>query len=407
MTTALIMLSLILFGGVAWRDLRFATVTLFGVLPSYLVRFSLGPVPTTLLECFVIILLAVWLAKHHGWRTSLRSLGLLRVPLLLGLAAACFAAAQAPDVFAALGILKAYYIEPALMVLLLVSTFRARRDWYALLGALLVSGTVVALLGIMQYATSLGIPSPWNLELRITSVFDYPNAVGLFLAPLLSAAVVAFFATKLPSYRVGLAIAGFFIAAAIALAQTEAAIIAVPAALTATFLISTAPKTKKWLVTTAVIVLAIVPVLLLPIVRKKITLGDVSGQARLAMWHETMRFLGDHWLLGAGLSGYPSLIASYHDASFFEIFQYPHNIFLNIWVELGALGIIAFILGVAAAGRIIARHRGDAAMLAVCAALLTMGIHGLVDVPFFKNDLAMLNAGFLAALVTLPTLKKT
>ncbi len=409
MTTVAILAILAAFGLLAYSNFRRALTFLFALLPTYLIRFSLGPVPTTLLEGFVLILVAMWLVRRLTIPPSHRppiALGMLRVPLVLGLAAACFAAAVAPDVFAALGILKAYYVEPALVLLMCVSTFSHKDDWADAFAALCASGVVVSLIGIAQYVTGLGIPSPWNVERRVTSVFDFPNAVGLFLAPILSALIVVAISYRraLPvRMRVCAILAAALMAVAIVLAQTEAAIIAVPAALVVTFLFSRAPRTAKAAVVAAALALAILPTVLLPVIRKKIFLGDVSGQARLAMWHETLRFLAEHPLVGAGLSGFPTAIAPYHDATFYEIFQYPHTLLLNIWVELGLLGVIVLAIVSVQIVRIAVRHRTDAAVLAAFAALVTMAVHGLVDVPFFKNDLAMLTVGFLAALIAFST----
>jgi O-antigen ligase len=61
-------------------------------------------------------------------------------------------------------------------------------------------------------------------------------------------------------------------------------------------------------------------------------------------WQEAVNLLKDHWLFGAGLNNYQTLMIQYHQITWLEIFLYPHNIFLNFWVELGLLGLIVFIL---------------------------------------------------------------
>lgn len=109
--------------------------------------------------------------------------------------------------------------------------------------------------------------------------------------------------------------------------------------------------------------------------------------------------LADNPLLGAGLNGYPTALAPYHDATFYEIFQYPHNIFLNVWSELGLLGLTGLIIGAVLIARTTWRRKNDVLVLAFSAALLVMLIHGLVDVPFFKNDLAILTGFLLVGMV--------
>ena len=109
--------------------------------------------------------------------------------------------------------------------------------------------------------------------------------------------------------------------------------------------------------------------------------------------------LKDRPLQGAGLGGYPTIFEPYHDAKLYEIFQYPHNVILNFWVEMGLFGVIAFLWLALVTGKLAWQRRNDPFVLAAFAALLTMAIHGLVDVPFFKNDLAVLTVFFMAMML--------
>ena len=109
--------------------------------------------------------------------------------------------------------------------------------------------------------------------------------------------------------------------------------------------------------------------------------------------------LADHPYLGAGLNGYPVALAPYHDATFYEIFQYPHNVILNVWCELGLLGLIGFFGCVLFITHFAWQNKKDPWVLACAAALLTMLIHGMVDVPFMKNDLVILTVLFFVAMV--------
>ena len=42
---------------------------------------------------------------------------------------------------------------------------------------------------VLQWLTGYGIPAPWNvggIDVRVTSIFEYPNAVGLLAAPIVA-----------------------------------------------------------------------------------------------------------------------------------------------------------------------------------------------------------------------------
>ena len=107
--------------------------------------------------------------------------------------------------------------------------------------------------------------------------------------------------------------------------------------------------------------------------------------------------LRDHPIFGAGLSGFAQVMAPYHPPPQPACCPliYPHMIVLNFWAVLGLLGLAAFtwltVLGFRQA--LIGARRGTgflgAVPLGVCLALVTIVVHGLVDVPFFKNDLSL------------------
>ncbi|MFA5947227.1 MAG: O-antigen ligase family protein [Patescibacteria group bacterium] len=402
----LAVLVLLSFAYLTYRDFKLALVILLALLPTYLIRFSIGPVPTTLLECLVLVILGFWFFKEKGRMLEfLRSLGPYRVPMLLLLASSCFAVVVEPDTFAALGIWKAYFIEPFLLFFVFRSTFTARKDWERAFFAL--GGTVVALslFALVQRATGLGIPAPWDIELRATSFFDFPNALGLFVAPIVTAAVVyasCFGHPLAMNRRITAIVIAVFGLLACFLSQTEAVFVAIPSALLIVLMFSTAPLKIKAYIGSAVLLIGFACFMFVPTVHEKLLLQDISGQARLAQWHETTTYLKSHWLTGAGLAGYPTAIKPYHDGRIFEIFQYPHNILLNFWVELGLLGVIALLGFIVSTSRVTLMRRGDVFTLMAFGALATMVIHGLVDVPFFKNDLAILTVAMLAMTLAPP-----
>jgi O-antigen ligase len=121
-----------------------------------------------------------------------------------------------------------------------------------------------------------------------------------------------------------------------------------------------------------------------------------SVDSRIELWTDTLRLLRARPLLGAGLSGFADRITPYYThfhtaANFID----PHNIVLNFWVETGLLGLLAFawILGAA----VVSTARGWVTLpagwrpyqLGVLLAMAAVVVHGLVDVPYFKNDLSL------------------
>ncbi|MBI4592384.1 O-antigen ligase family protein, partial [Candidatus Uhrbacteria bacterium] len=409
------------FAILTWSDLHKGLFLLVAVLPSYLLRTEIFGFPTTLLELLVITFLVIWLIKrgHEQW-FSIKLSATHLLPLLI-VTVATVSLFVAPDRLAALGIWKAYFFEPILLFFVL--KYELSQGGFSgsrLFQSLSLCALVLSLIVIFQWLTGMGIPIPWDIERRVTSVFDYPNALGLFLGPIVVIAVLHLchperakraegsqvspssrslhFARLWPGFgRDDKKLFWFMVTVlsitAIILAQSEAAIVSI----VATLLITGFLNQKTRIFSSSFLVLFVFFVFLFPPLLTKLILQDYSGSVRLSQWSETIDMLRDHWFFGAGLSGYPTVFEPYHQATHFEIFQYPHNIILNIWVELGLLGLVGFgwlIYSVLSSLRgdpskgstkqsskiasltSVARNDGMIAFFA----LLQMTVHGLVDV---------------------------
>ena len=166
------------------------------------------------------------------------------------------------------------------------------------------------------------------------------------------------------------------------LAKSDGGLIAIAAAVMVTLFLK--KKTRR--IAVAIALISLVATFAIPQLGQKvgdqILFREWSGKVRLVMWDETVAMLRSRPIFGAGLGAFPVMIAPYHVATWMEVFQYPHNILLNLWSETGLLGLIAFGLILFTWWR-----RGRTLALPMIAAIL---VHGIVDVPYFKNDLAVL-----------------
>ncbi len=435
----LLTLSLSAFAWLSVKHFRIALALFFALLPTYLIRFSIGPLPTTFLElCFWIVFGAWILKKIYGSRvkpgmteahlttsnaaqnnnkqnSQIVMPDLIRHPsfsytvliIFIILSLTSLLIVPYEHLFASVGLWRAYLLEPFLCGWMLLDVLRDEQQKIRTFLSLTFSAFILATLGIVQYVTRLGIPAPWDIERRITSVFDYPNALGLFLAPLLSTLLVFGISTwkerrsNEKMFVVGAAVACFL---TILLAKTEAALVAIPASLFIAFLISPHPLKKQKIASAVLATITLIAAFSFSPVREKLLLQDFSGQVRRSQWKEAFTLLTDHPLAGAGFGYYPELLRSYHHDWQYEIFQYPHNVVLNVWVELGILGVGGGVLGVVILIGKTWKRRNDPLVLAAATALLTMCIHGLVDVPFFKNDLAMMTVFFVIVVMCDPEL---
>lgn len=398
----LLIVSVGCFAALAWRDRRHGLFFLAAAVPTYLLRFSIGPVPFTLLEALILALVAVW-AVRGKWRHAKS----IPRPWVYGagglIAAATLATVVAPDLRAALGALKAYFVEPILLFLVAATSLKTADDRRSLLAWFVAGAVFASLVGMFQFVTGAGLPVPWDLERRVTGPFPYPNALGLYAGPAtIIAAVLA--AQEAGRARMAWTIAALLCFVGIVLAQSEAAVGSVVAVL---FVASLFSRTlRRFTVPAAIAGLLLIAVIapLRNIAVQKLTLHDTSGNVRRLQWSETWEMLKSRPIVGAGLNGYPATLMPFHHRPDIEIFQYPHTIVLNVWTELGLAGLAAcagiFALVFAAARRAWRDHGRETAGVAVLVAFSGMLIHGLVDVPYFKNDLSALTWLLLALLCT-------
>lgn len=408
----------LLFSFLSWRRPLLAIGLILAFLPSYLIRFTLWFVPTTLLEIMILILFISWLIKEltsspsflilfhkekkETEKISLSSSGFTKWLIALWLLVATFSVFVSSDLRTASGIWKAYFVEPILFLLVFIDSVKTKKDLNLILCALGFSTFYLSVFAIYQKFTGFAIPNPyWQAEAtrRVTSFFEYPNALGLYLGPIIVLYLgqlilkirLLDFKNSIINHIFSLFIV-FSSILAIVFARSEGAWAGVLAGLFFLFFFG-------WNKKRALIILLIFVLILfaLPFSRNYIlpllTFQDESGPIRLSMWKEALQMLKDNLLFGAGLAGYQSKVASYHQAKHIEIYLYPHNIFLNFWSELGLGGLIIFLLIIInffKQGFKIYSQQTALYALPVIAAMVCLLVHGLVDVPYFKNDLSVI-----------------
>jgi putative inorganic carbon (HCO3(-)) transporter len=413
MNSIVLTLFCLLFAYLAWKRPVWAIAFICAFLPSYLIRFKLGwfipslseGVPMTLLEAMILILFAMWLIKQViGLRFKVSGSS-WHWPILAWVAVATIAMFVSPNLRAAAGIWKAYFIEPILLLIVFVSVIQKKKDLRLVFCALGFSALYLSITAIRQKIIGVGYSSleawPDVKIVRATGLFVHPNFLGLYLGPL----VVLGLGQIITSFKKHLLFTLYCLLftvlslLAIVFARSEGALLGIIVG--AIFLGLLCRPTRKWtlvgLVILIILISTIVP--LRSFVIEKITLQDFSGQIRLNTWRETFQMLKVRPFFGAGLAGYQTIMEKYHQFFFskelpitLEIHPYPHNIFLSIWSELGLLGLLVFLwILIKFFKQGFKLKIGNWKLkIAIMASMVAIIVHGLVDTPYFKNDLSVL-----------------
>lgn len=376
---------------------------------AYVLRGDVLGIPFTTLELSIVAMIVVYLGEKAWLHESLPDPRREQYfwPVTLLLVAAALGVAFAADHRAAAATWKAYFLEPALTAYVVADCLRTRFDLERFIGGLFISGIIVSVFNILVFMFAVGVHRPHLVDLPPVVIYSTHNAIGLFIGPLLAIALVLLL-DGTPSERFRAAFFVVFAAPAFILSFSRGAWLGLVAALVFVSLTQ-----RRQLQFAIALVLAGVVALVVPPFRRRILVEFDPNDpfntvnSREHIWSASVRMLtsGRHIVTGAGLSGFKHEIARFKAVGGYGVDQmYPHNIFLNFWSETGLLGLVAFIwLAVSwsreTASALRRRSALHAYYLGLAAASITILVHGLFDVPFFKDDLAFLTVALLGVQV--------
>ncbi|HEX7456571.1 MAG TPA: O-antigen ligase family protein [Candidatus Nanoarchaeia archaeon] len=336
-------------------------------------------------------------------------------PLVIFLVVSIFSVFISPNLQAAAGVWKAYFIEPALLFIVILDLSLAKKsvNWVVL--PLILSGLWLSVLAIGESIFKVDPFSPESIAIdRVTGVFNNPNALGLYLGPLFAVGL-GFLAETIKNKKSSLQKRSLILFLIVALASFLATIYLSKSrgasaglvllllffgALTIfTHLPEILKRLSRWLFFLLLAFFLIISLLGFVnidrfVLKKHAGFGESVG-SRLCIWQATRQMLFDKPILGAGLSGFPEIYPSYTTCEPYS-YQYPHNIFLNFWTELGIGGLLVFFWVVSRYWSVLVGRRDNFLAVGLLAVMVYTFIHGLVDVPYFKNDLSSQFWVFLA-----------
>ncbi|MEI6627570.1 MAG: hypothetical protein WCL61_03170, partial [bacterium] len=287
METVLILVYLLVFGTLAWRKTTWALYLITALLPTYLIRFDLWRVPLTILEGMILSLFIITLVqKKIDWLKIRQNIFFWPIIALLLIATVQIFVSK--EVIGAMGIWKAYFIEPILFLMIVISNIKNNILLTRVINALGISVWYLSLIGIWQKFSAFGVPDAFlntnGTTDRIVSVFGYPNALGLYLAPIVMLYSFWFWqkgSITSKAWRLLTVILGL---SAIILAQSEGAMAAIVAIWAIALIIC--KKTRWWALATGFI--GSIGLWFLPSIAAelvyKIGLLDYSGFIRRLIW---------------------------------------------------------------------------------------------------------------------------
>ena len=367
------------------RFSRWMLIVTVGALPLYVVRWHYGPLPTTLLETLILITLATYVVAR--WREG----GIPRpvrtpydIPIVLLIVAATIAVFLPPDHRAALGLYRAFFIEPVLIFYVAVDVLRGEQYLRRAVVSFAIGSSVLAILNIAAAAYAL-MHHTFHIGGAPNAVYGDANYVAMYLEPPVAFAIAVLLFDRKPMWRwLGaswLAITGL----ALLLTLSKGAYLALIVLGVVVIL-----RLRRWMLPllAGLVVLAVL-ISRVPLVAQRIATSENSLVGRFQIYGATIRSMQDHWLFGWGIGGWDYIYRRKTPQ------PYPHDIWLTFWVELGLIGVIAFAIiffGLLWRGWRALPKTEDfyrVGLWGVLGALVLWGVHGLADTPYWKNDMAV------------------
>ncbi len=433
-------------------NLRLAVLLLPLFFPAYLLKFDVGGIPFPLIEVFIYGTFLAWVlksgwdlwGKKFSWKEFLEPFRKGWWLAVLGIVAAALVSTfitpqsvvmmDGNTVFygrkVALGILKSWIIAPVLMLALFARVMKGASDYRMLLdgyawSAVLLSGWAVYQVLTGQYITP---------DARASGPFNSANYLALYIAPALFYATLRlkeFFTVvhepwwkkifhffRHPAeqrakffYAVAWTAGTALLFFALFFTKSYAAFLALFGAF-AVWFVCYAGKWKrfpwKWVLAGSGVLLLVVLALISadPVKWQQFfLLADRSSSGvRIEIYTIASRLIAENPLQGVGLGMFPAVYQLQgprilgHDPYEWNMLH-PHNVFLAFWLNLGLIGLVSFrwiikecfkswrSVKTCVDGDTNTREwfQGIALLL-----LLIVLLHGLVDTPFFKNDLSLL-----------------
>lgn len=361
----------------------FALALVVATLPSYMLRFAIGPIPTNLFEVGVGILFVWWLARRPPVREVLIRFQPLTIPLILIAIGLVVGVVRAPDIQDALGFVKSFFVVPIVLALMLSSVISEHKKHEIIARAFVFGALIVVFEAAAAWVFRSGVAE----DARLIGLFTHPNYLGMFVAPFIPLFVWGRFSR--PFRMIASALAILVLVATLSRAALVAAAIGT---LAVALIQSTAKRRALWWAAGLASLAFLALVVFIAIDARSAT----SDSIRVEIWRTTAEILRANPIWGIGLAGFQTVFTELTSdrvnflAYISPVALTPHNLFLAAWVQMGIFGLAGFIALAWQTLRNLYRERFSPWMGAFLGAFVVILAYGMLDTPYFKNDLAVI-----------------
>lgn len=353
----------------------------------FLAVFAAPLVPTMALAMLCLwtgFSLVIKSVKENNFKWRFDGVGLcivLFLAVLLVSSLASFARVESLKVWAMYLVFVGFYF-------VIINTVKSRDELYGLFKVFVISGALVALYGIMQYAFGWTTSNAWideemfeDATMRVYSTLGNPNVLGEYLLLVIPVAAVYMLKFAWKSLSKWAYIAMFLaLALCLVLTQSRGCWIGFMASV---IIFITFYEGKLWgLIPLAICILPFVlPQTIVDRIMSVGNMEDTSTSYRFYIWMGTLGMMKHYWPGGIGM-GEAAFAQVYPFFSYNAIIApHSHNTFLQLLVEAGISGLGMFVImqGVFAKKMSVVYRHGDRKSLdSMLSLALASGVAGFL-----------------------------
>ncbi|OGZ32073.1 MAG: hypothetical protein A2V69_01240 [Candidatus Portnoybacteria bacterium RBG_13_40_8] len=384
-------------------------------LPLYLVRFTIFKVPTTALELLIYALFVLWLIKGFKFKdfknlfVTHYSLFIAIILILIGVGVATF---YSWNLRTSLGILKAWFIDPLLFFIVIVSVIKNDEQIKKIFYSLIFSGSFVSVISLVYL-----FQGKLDASGRLQGIYNSPNYLAMYLVPILilNLGLVIWAKDYLPK-RPLIVRAGMVSDQNIGRARARKsaatrrgadACLWVNNLLLMAVLVSTKSlgaflglifaiifaaglylyKKRKIRLIWTIIGLGLIILLIFVYFKLSSIQGRLSFNSRLEIWQNAWEVFKMYPITGIGPGTFGDYFPPYPDWGVPQ----PHNIYLAFLIQTGIFGFIGFlwllIWFFKNGFKLVTGHWG--LVFIIMSLMVYILGHGLIDTTYWKNDLSI------------------
>lgn len=342
------------------------------------------------------------------------------LPITIFMFAAIVSAIIVPDegYLRALGILKSWIIIPLVFFVIYYYCAKSLKNVSVAMRAYLASALLLCFWAVYQAISGNYL----TIDQRVSGPFESANYLALYITPALVFAYVRLIQTflhkkvetagyrwRINEKKIIYAIVSIFLFAVLILTQSYGGIIGFFVAALVYLIIEKIKanivinkrflnKLIGFIVVFVVIAISLTAILNIEKFKNLFEFEQHTSLAtRIEIWHVGGELIKENPIVGTGLGQFEDIyIERAEELLGREPLEqkrlHSHNIFIEFWLNSGLLGLVSFIWIVVLAYCSLRKSSSpeiEKLKLAMVAMLTYIIVHGIIDVPFWKNDLAL------------------